>query len=228
MLAHDAIVAGSVRDRRSRRHGEHEQRAVSAAEGTRRHAHGPWNSPRPHVPRRARGRLRQGQADGRVRRAVRRRIRLHARGAGRVRVALAVARARGEQDGSFKWEIAPVTVSGRKGDVRNRSRRAAGARPIAEQDSRPEAGVSQGRHGDCRELELDFRRRRGAGADAPLARRAKTTHAAGGDRGPCHARAGAGTVHDRARSARCASFTPSSAGRRRTSTCTRSTRHSRS
>ena len=34
-----------------------------------------------------------------------------------------------------------------------------------------EAGVSQGRHGDRGQLELDLRRRRGARADAPLDRR---------------------------------------------------------
>ena len=70
-------------------------------------------------------------------------------------------------DGTFAWEIAPVTVSGRKGDVVIDQRRAAGE-GVAGQDSGAEAGVSQGRHRHRRQLELDLRRRRGAGADASL------------------------------------------------------------
>ena len=70
-------------------------------------------------------------------------------------------------DGTFAWEIAPVTVTGRKGDVVDRQGRAAG-QGLARQGADAEAGVSQGRHGDRGEFELDLRRRRGARADAPL------------------------------------------------------------
>ena len=79
------------------RHGVDEQRAVPAAEGARRLPHGPPERARPHVPRRARGRLRQGPADGDVRRGVRDRVRIHPRSAGPVRARLAVPRARREQ-----------------------------------------------------------------------------------------------------------------------------------
>ena len=44
--------------------------------------------------------------------------RVHARGAGRVRDARRSSRAlAANTDGTFAWEIAPVTVTGRKGDV---------------------------------------------------------------------------------------------------------------
>ena len=58
--------------RRRRRHGEHEQRALSARPRALRLPHGPRPHPRPYVSRRPRGRLRQGAADGDVRRGLRR------------------------------------------------------------------------------------------------------------------------------------------------------------
>ena len=84
-------------------------------------------------------------------------------------------------DGTFAWEIAPVTVAGRKGDVVvDKDEQPAKAMP--DKIPHAEAGVPQGRHGDRGELELDLRRRRGAGADAPLDRRAARARAARGDR----------------------------------------------
>ena len=44
MVAHDLLRAGSADDRRRRRHGEHEQRALSARSRPHRLSHGP----RPH------------------------------------------------------------------------------------------------------------------------------------------------------------------------------------
>ena len=44
-------------------------------------------------------------------------IRLHARGAGRVRDCVDDARKTANEDGSFDWEIAPVTLAGRGGDT---------------------------------------------------------------------------------------------------------------
>ena len=45
-------------------------------------------------------------------------VSLHARGAGRVRDRVAArARSAANDDGTFAWEIAPVTVAGRKGDT---------------------------------------------------------------------------------------------------------------
>ena len=85
------------RDHGRGRHGEHDQRAVPDAEGARGLPDGPPDGLRPHVPRRPRGRLRQGPADGHVRRGLRGEVQLHARGAGRVRADVAVARARRQQ-----------------------------------------------------------------------------------------------------------------------------------
>ena len=57
MLAHDIIHAGSADDRIVRRHGEHEQRAVSFGEGTLRLSRRPRPDHRPHDDGRSRGRL---------------------------------------------------------------------------------------------------------------------------------------------------------------------------
>ena len=80
------------RCRRRRRHGEHEQRALSARPRALRLPHGPRPHYRPHVPRRPRGRLRQGAPDGDVRRGLRGRLSVHPPGAGRLRARLARAR----------------------------------------------------------------------------------------------------------------------------------------
>ena len=70
-------------------------------------------------------------------------------------------------DGTFAWEIAPVTVTGRKGDVViDKDEQPAKASPG--QDSAAEAGVSQGRHRHRGEFELDLRRCGRARADAAL------------------------------------------------------------
>ena len=55
---------GQRRRHRRRRHGEHVQRALPAQEGAQRRPHRPRHGLRPYVPRRARGRLRQGPRDG--------------------------------------------------------------------------------------------------------------------------------------------------------------------
>ncbi len=80
-------------DHRRGRHGEHDQRAVPDAEGAVGLPHGPPDGLRPHVPRRPRGRLREGPADGHLRRGLRGELRVHARGAGRIRAGVALARA---------------------------------------------------------------------------------------------------------------------------------------
>ena len=76
-----------------RRHGEHDQRAAPdvRAQGREVRRHG---DVRPHGARRPGRRLRTRQGDGRVRRAVRRQVRLHARGAGPVRDAARTRAAR--------------------------------------------------------------------------------------------------------------------------------------
>ena len=85
-----------------------------------------------------------------------------------VRASTSLSRAlAANNDGTFAWEIAPVTVHRPQGRiVIDKDEQPAKAN--AGQDSDAEARVPQGRHGDRGELELDLRRRRGAGADAPL------------------------------------------------------------
>ena len=128
MLAHDRIVAGSARHHGRRRHGKHDQRAVPAAQGARRLAHGPpaaswttcsWTASRTPTTR--------GKLMGTFAEECADKYHVHARGAGRVRAARrSRARSRANNDGTFAWEIAPVTVAGRKGDVVVDQRRAAG------------------------------------------------------------------------------------------------------
>ncbi len=149
------------------RHGKHDERALPAAEGARGPAHGPRHDVRPHVPRRSRGRVRQGQADGRVRRSLRVQVRVHARGAGRVRAYVARACARREQRRHVRLGDRAGDGAGPQGRRRHQSRRAA-REGDARQDREPEARVQEGRHGHGRERELDLRRCRGAGADAPI------------------------------------------------------------
>ena len=97
MLAHDALVAGSA--------------DVIVAGGMESMTNAPYLLPKARAGyrmghqqvidhmflRRPRGCLRQGPADGHLRRGVRGEVRVHARGAGRLRAALAVARARSQQ-----------------------------------------------------------------------------------------------------------------------------------
>ena len=97
MVAHDLLRSGSAEVVGRRRHGEHEQRPLSARPGAHRLSHGPRPDARPHVPRRARGRLRQGPPDGDFRRGLRAKLSVHPRGAGRLRPRLARAREPGDQ-----------------------------------------------------------------------------------------------------------------------------------
>jgi acetyl-CoA C-acetyltransferase len=92
-------------------------------------------------------------------------------------------------DGSFAWEIAPVTVSGRKGDVVDRQGRAA-LQGATGKDPDAEAGLPQGRHGDRRQLLVDLRRRRGAGHDARLDRGEARRSSRSPRRRPQHLRPG--------------------------------------
>ena len=80
MVAHDLLRARLSECRRRRRHGEHEQRALFARPRALRLPHGPRPHHRPHVSRRPRGRLRQGATHGDVRRGLRARLSVHARG----------------------------------------------------------------------------------------------------------------------------------------------------
>jgi acetyl-CoA C-acetyltransferase len=93
-------------------------------------------------------------------------------------------------DGSFAWEIAPVTVSGARATWSS-TRTSSPSRRNSKR-SRPQARLPQGRHGHGRQLLVDLRRRRGAGHDARLDR-AKLGAQAGCHGGrPQHLRPGAG------------------------------------
>ena len=164
MMAADQIRAGDVAHRGGRRSRVHEQRALSTAQGARRHAHGPRRGARPHVLRRPAEPVRR-PAHGRVRREHGAEIRLLARRSGRLRHRIHAARAEGGR------HAAPSPPRSR----RSRSR-AARARPWSTRDETPftvdlakirdaEARVPQGRHGDRGFLVLDFRRRRRRRAD---------------------------------------------------------------
>ncbi len=180
-----------------RRPREHEQRAVFAHQGTSRNAHGPRPGVRPHVPRRPRGRLRQGQADGHVRRGDRRQVRLHARAAGRVRDRVAEARAGRDRVGRLRRRDRAGHAEDPQGRGHGRHRRAASqGQPRQDPDAAP--GVPRGRHRDRGQLELDLRRRRRAGADGRGRSRTPRRRTAGGYSRACNARARARVVHDRA------------------------------
>ena len=84
MFAHDMLLAGSARGGGGRRHGEHDQRALPAAEGPRRLPHRPRPHLRPHDARRPGRRLRARPLHGHLRRGLRRQIQLHPRRAGRL------------------------------------------------------------------------------------------------------------------------------------------------
>ncbi len=104
------------RDRRGR-HGEHDQRPVPAAEGARRAC--AWAMARSSTTcsRRPRRRIRKGPPDGHVRGAMRGVVFGFTREAQDAFAIESLRRAkRANEDGSFKWEIAPVTIQGRKGD----------------------------------------------------------------------------------------------------------------
>ena len=108
-------------------------------------------------------------------------LRIHARSAGRLRARVALARARRQQRRHVRVGDRAGDGRGPQGRHRGRQGRAAGE-GLARQGSAAQAGVSQGRHGDRGQLELDLRRRGGAGADAPLDRREAPARAARGDR----------------------------------------------
>ena len=93
MLAHDLILAGTDRIIVAGGMEIDDQRALPDAQGARRLPDGPRQRARPHVPGRPGGCLRQGPADGHLRRGLRAAVRFHPRGAGRVRAGFAHARA---------------------------------------------------------------------------------------------------------------------------------------
>ena len=72
---------------------------------------------------------------------------------------------RANEDGSFAWEITPVKVESRKGDVTDRARRTT-VQGEPRKDCHAQARFQQNRHGDRSELVVDFGRRGGARDDA--------------------------------------------------------------
>ena len=165
MLAHDALRAGNGSVVVAGGMESMTQRPLPPAEDAGRRAAGARAGAGPHVPRRAGGRLRQGAADGDLRRGLRHRVPVHPGRAGRIRARLAEPGARGAG----------------LGRLRRRDRRGGGERPrrhgrgrrgraaedgAAGEDPDAQARLPQGRDGDGGQLLLDLGRRRGAGADA--------------------------------------------------------------
>ena len=121
------------RDRRRRRHGVDDQRAVRAAAGARRLPHGQRPDHRHDDPRRPLGSVQQ-LPHGQLRRHGRDQVRLHARGAGRVRApslppgARRAGKRQVQGPRSCRCEIA-----GKKGDRRSSTRTRSPKRGAARQ-----------------------------------------------------------------------------------------------
>ena len=150
---------------------------------------------------------------------------VHARGAGSLRADVALARAGREQRRHVRVGDRAGHGDRAQGRSRHRQGRAAGE-GVAGQDSAAEAGVPQGRHGDGGQFELDLRRRRRARAHAPFGSGAARAEAARGDHRARDARTGTGVVLDGARRRDRKALPRRPAGRRATSTSSRSTRRS--
>ena len=100
-------------------------------------------------------------------------------------------------EGWFAWEIAPVALKSGKGD-RFMDKDEQPFKANFEKIPHAQARVPQGRHRDCRQLELHLGRRGGHGADAPVAGREAGPVTHRHDRRPQHSCAGTGLVHHRA------------------------------
>ena len=184
-------------DRGGRRPRVHDQRALSTAQGARRHAHGPRRSARPHVLRRPAEPVRR-PAHGRVRREHRAEVFVLARRPGCVRHRIHAARAEGGEFGRFRGRDRAGHRQGPQGRDRGRQGRdAIHRRPRQDRDA--EARVPQGRHGHRRVVVLDFRWRGGGGADVGRRSRAPRHQAAGAHPRLHELRAGTRVVHHRAR-----------------------------
>ena len=146
MFAHDMLLAGSADvmvagGMESMTNAPHlmlrERRATATA---------PRSMLRPHGARRPGRRLRAGPRDGRVRA---RNASPSTSSRARRRTRFAIARTerakKANEDGSFDWEIAPVTRAGQGRRDGGRSRRAA-VQGQARQDPDAEAGVQERRH----------------------------------------------------------------------------------
>jgi acetyl-CoA C-acetyltransferase len=95
------------------------------------------------------------------------------------------------KEGYFKWEMAPVTVSSRAGDV-------VVEKDEGRQDPVAETRLQEGRHRDRRFVVVDQRRRRGAGDDARVEGEGTGPDPDRTRRRPRHPCAGTEPVHHRA------------------------------
>ena len=139
---------------------------------------------------------------------------------------VAVARARREQGRHVRVGDRAGHRQRQQGRCRRRSRRAAGE-GVARQDSHAEAGVQKGwRHRHRGQFELDLGRRGGRGLMRRSTAEAARAEAAGRDRRPCDARAGARAVHDGTRRRDPQAVREDRLDDEATSICSRSTRRS--
>ncbi|CCD01347.1 protein of unknown function (plasmid) [Azospirillum baldaniorum] len=158
--------------------------------------HGPRPRARPHVPRRAGGRLRPRAPDGHLRGGMRHPLPVHPRGAGQLRHREPEPRPprhRGRQLRQGDHRGHGEGPQGRHGGGEGRA--AAEGRPGQDPDA--EAGLRQGRHGDGGQRLLHFGWRGGAGADHAVERGEAGPADPGGDQGPRQPRPGPGLVHHR-------------------------------
>ena len=228
MLAHDLHRRGQRRHHGRGRHGEHVERAVPDAQGARRLPDGPPDRAGPHVPRRPRGRVRQGPADGHVRRGMRGRVRVHARSAGRVRARVACARAGGQRRRHVR--LGDRAGHGRWPQGRRRGRRATSSRRRPTPDKIPSLRPAFRKDGTV--TAANSSSISDGAAALVLMRRSEAERrgldAARDDRRARDACAGAGQVHHRARRRDPQAVRQDGLERRPTSISSRSTKRSRS
>jgi acetyl-CoA C-acetyltransferase len=171
MIAFDQIALGRLGDRRRGRHGKHDARALPPAQDARRRAPRPCAGRRPHVPRRARGRLRPGRLMGTFAEDC----------------AEAFQFTRADQDAyalrSLENALARSARAPSRRDRACHRHHPQGRHAVTEdeqpevrpprQDPDPQARLPQGRHGHARQFLVHLRRR--GGAD-PVLRRACEAH----------------------------------------------------
>ena len=222
MLATDLLRAGSAQVVDRRRHGEHDERAVSADESAPGSADGARSDQGRDVPRRTGGRG-DGSLDGHVRAGHRRPIPDHARRDGRVRGSLGRTRAR--SDKQRRPRARNRAADDRRRDDRRRRTAAARAHRT---HSHAETRLPRRRHHHRGQLEFDFRRRlRAAARDRCRGRATPACQPLARDRRSCHPFAASVRVHDRARSARSERCWRNWAGKPTTSTSSKSTKRLR-
>ena len=140
-----------------------------------------------HVPRRPRGRLRQGRLMGTFAEDCAASLSVHPEGTGRLRAKLARTRQPRDQEWRFRLGDRAGQREGRQGRDARRDRRTT-AQSEARQDPDAQARLPRRRHGDGGQFDLDLRRRRRARHDARERGREARRDASRSGLGACDAR----------------------------------------